>query len=270
MKRGAGEETGQEDKEAPGGGKRTFLRRALAPARAALLSCALCLLAAAGCASSKPNVDRSLMAEGGGARRNEGVHERYLVHCPDVLDITVAGRADLSGQYAVGPDGRLNLGALGAPRVEGYTPPQIGELLAEALRLRPGQIAVRVADFNSQLVYLFGEVNGLQRAVAYRGQETVLDLLQRVGGITPGAAPDDVYVVRSRIAEGQRPEVFHVDLRAIVMEHDQKTNLRLQPFDQVHVGQTRRARWAKCVPPWLRPLFQALCACLPAPSREHR
>ena len=44
----------------------------------------------------------------------------------------------------------------------------------------------------------------------------MLDLLQRVGGIAPGAAPQDVYVVRSHLGEG-RPEVFHVDLDAIVL-----------------------------------------------------
>ena len=72
------------------------------------------------------------------------------------------------------------------------------------------------------------------------------------------AAPDDVYVIRTRIAEGHRPEVFRVDLHAIVLKHDQHTNLRLQPFDQIHVGETRQALVERCIPPCLRPLHQSL------------
>jgi protein involved in polysaccharide export with SLBB domain len=242
--------------------------RAAPGPRARLGVLALGLLAAAGCASGTPQVDRSLMAQRVPLDQTAAVADRYAIACPDVLAIEVASRPDLWGQYAVGADGRIYLGRAGTLRVEGHTPLEVEALLAERLELPRGHVAVRVAQYRSASIYLVGEVNGLQRAVEYRGQETVLDLLQRVGGITPGAAPDEVYVVRSRIAEGQRPEVFHVDLSAIVMRQDHRTNLRLEPFDQVHVGATRRARLLKCLPPWLRPFFRRLCHGLPTPPGE--
>jgi protein involved in polysaccharide export with SLBB domain len=120
-------------------------------------------------------------------------------------------------------------------------------------------VHVRIAEFRSQQLFLVGQVVGLQRAVPYQGPETVLELLQRAGGITPGASPEDVDVVRSRLAEGKQPEVFHVDLRAIVLRHDAQTNLRLQPFDQVFVGESEESCLGKCMPPWLRPLYEAVC-----------
>jgi protein involved in polysaccharide export with SLBB domain len=135
----------------------------------------------------------------------------------------------------------------------------MARVLAASLKLPPEAIRVRVVEFQSQQIYLFGEVIDLPRAVPYQGPETVLDLLQRVGGITPGAAPGDVQVVRTHISEGRPPEVFHVNLRAIVANQDQRTNVRLQPYDRVHVGQTRKACLEKCVPPWLRPAYQFLC-----------
>jgi protein involved in polysaccharide export with SLBB domain len=242
----------------------------LPPAFCLLLSAFCFLPFVGGCASSRPHVDKSLLEERGSAARNEGVAERYVIGCPDVLEVTVAGRPELAVRAAVGVDGRADLGTLGKPRVEGHTVPEIARALADYLGLPVEYVDVWVAEYRSQCLYLFGEVHGLQRSVEYRGQETVLDLLQRVGGITPGAAPDEVYVVRSRIAEGQRPAVFYVDLRAIVVGHDQRTNLRLQPFDQVHVGATRRARLVKCLPPWLRPLFYTLCGRLPTPHAEEK
>jgi protein involved in polysaccharide export with SLBB domain len=120
------------------------------------------------------------------------------------------------------------------------------------------QVSVSVASYASQEVLLFGEVPGLERAVAYRGPETVLDLLQRVGGLAPGAAPDEIQVVRTHVADGRPPEVFRVDLRAILYKHDMETNVRLEPFDQVHIGQSRTSRLGSCLPPLFRPVYDSL------------
>jgi polysaccharide biosynthesis/export protein len=198
------------------------------------------------------------MADKANSRRNDGVPESYLVGCPDVLEIAVVDRPQLTGRFTVGPDGRIEMERLGRPRVEGCTTAQVARLLADQTSVPLDRIQVRVADYESQEVYLFGQVTGLQRAVPYEGPETVLDLLQRTGGITPGAAPADVYVIRSRVSEGRRPEVFHVDLRAIVLKHDERSNVRVRPFDQIHVGETRQARVERSIPPWLRPLYQSV------------
>jgi protein involved in polysaccharide export with SLBB domain len=212
----------------------------------------------AGCAQTRPHVDQAVKADQGGVARNEGVAEQYLIRCPDVLQVTVDGLPDLPPRAAVGPDGRLDRDDLGQPRVEGQTTDEAALAVAAALAVPPGAVRLRVAEYNSQQVYLFGEVLGLHRAVAYQGPETVLDLLQRVGGITPEAAEGDIHVIRSHVAEGHDPEVFHIDLRAIAVTKDRSTSLRLRPFDQVYVGQTRRAVIDHCMPPWLRPAYEAV------------
>src|SRR5215204_3271669 len=45
----------------------------------------------------------------------------YTISCPDVVEIVVAGRSDCNGRFVISPEGRINLGALGEPRVEGET-----------------------------------------------------------------------------------------------------------------------------------------------------
>jgi polysaccharide biosynthesis/export protein len=216
----------------------------------------LCL--AAGCALGQPHLDRALQADLSAGAQPEGVAECYTVHYPDVLEIQVSGRPTLTGRKPVGLDGRLDLGD-GVPRpVEGRTVPDIARLVTEATGVAPGQVHVRVAEFNSQFVYLSGQGVGLQRAVAYQGPETVLDLLRRTGGLLPGAAPDEVYVIRPHIAEDRQPEVFHIKLHDIFAKKDVHSNLRLEPFDQVNIGETRQSSLEKCVPPCLRPVYTAL------------
>jgi protein involved in polysaccharide export with SLBB domain len=233
------------------------LSHLVASACVAFFSCFL----SAGCtyeAQQRADVEKHLMSDRDVTTRNRGVADNYQVGCPDILAIEVAGRSILKTRQMVGVDGRVDLGDHGKPRVEGRTPVQIAELIAGQVGVAPGCVKVQVAEYRSQQLFLFGQVVGWQRSVAYRGQETVADLLQRVGAITPGAGPQDVYVVRAHIAEGDRPEVFHVDLQAIVVNHDQKTNLRLLPNDQVYVGETRQARVERIIPPWFRPLYQAI------------
>ncbi len=221
-----------------------------------LLAAALGL--AAGCVSGRSRFEQALLAD-----RTPGAHggdaaSLYAVHCPDVLELNVVGRPEWDGRRRVGPDGFIRLGDAGPLRVGGLRPAEIAAAVARRAGAPAERVHVRVAEFNSQQVYLFGEVAGSQRAVPYQGPETVLDLLQRVGGLSPAAAPTDVQVVRAHVADGKTPEVFHVDLAAIVVKHDQQSNVRLLPFDQVYVGQSRRSTYAPAVPPWLRPLYNAL------------
>jgi protein involved in polysaccharide export with SLBB domain len=222
---------------------------------AALLGCAAL---ASGCITQRRHVKDGLMADLHSHQRHEGVVECYRVGCPDLLLVEAPAEARLGGRLQIAPDGRLDLGEHGNVRVDGRATTEVAQLIAEQLGVDDDSVKVVVAEYNSQHLLLFGEVFGWQRTVPYQGQETVLDVLQRVGGITPAAAPDSVYVVRSHVSDGQRPEVFHVDLNAIVLKKDYRTNIRVQPFDQIYVGETRQARFEKSLPLWLRPVLHTV------------
>jgi polysaccharide biosynthesis/export protein len=215
------------------------------------------LLHAPGCAKDRNAIERNLIAQPP-AQGKEGVLERYRVGCPDAIEMVVGQRPEFSGRYEIGADGKIELGEYGRLLVEGRTLAEIAHAVASETGASAESVAVRVAEFRSQHLLLFGEVIGWQRSVSYRGQETVLELLQRVGGITAGAEPRDVYVVRPHLGEAKRPEVFHVDLNAIVMQSDHRTNIRVLPFDQVYVGETRRAQIERAIPPWLRLPFETV------------
>jgi protein involved in polysaccharide export with SLBB domain len=203
-----------------------------------------------------PGLDRALLADRDPAAHRGDLTSHYIIHCPDVLTFEVEGRPDCAGERVVGSDGRVRLLPDVAMRVDGLTVPQVEAVASSRLNVPPERVHLTISAYNSQQVYLFGEVSGLQQAVPYRGPETVLELLQRAGGVTSGAAPRDVQVVRAHVADGKAPEVFQVDLAAIVLQHDQGSNLTLEPFDKVYIGQTRQCKLSKCLPPWLRALYE--------------
>jgi protein involved in polysaccharide export with SLBB domain len=200
-------------------------------------------------------MDRALLADRNPASHRTDLMSHYVVRCPDVVSIHVDGRPACSGDRTIEPDGRVHIDEKTALRIDGMTAPEAARSVADLLRVEPMRVTVNVTEYRSQHLYVFGEANGLEQAVAYRGPETVLDLLQRVGGITTGAAPRDVQVVRSHVADGKAPEVFQVDLADIVLGREQRTNITLQPYDKVYIGQTQRCKLSKCLPPWARSMF---------------
>jgi protein involved in polysaccharide export with SLBB domain len=216
------------------------------------------LVLAAGCACSGDRADQLLQQKAMSFPASP-IAKYYQVHCPDEVMIQAAGPHPWQGQCPIGPDGRIVLGPHGMIRVDGMTPPEIAAHVADTLIVPADKVHVEVTAHRSQQIYIFGEVAGVQRAVPYRGPETVVELLQRVGGVTPGAAPGDIQVVRSHVADGKPPEVFNVDLNAILLQNHPEGNIHIYPFDQVYIGQSKRCCLAKNMPPWLRPVFEQVC-----------
>jgi polysaccharide biosynthesis/export protein len=218
----------------------------------------LLLLCLAGCVAARSQIQRDLSTGPGTTPRAPSAGEAYGVACPDVLEIQVQDRPGLCGRRRVGPDGRIDLEELGRLRVEGQPTGEIARRLARVTGLPEDAVRVQVAEYNSRHVYLAGPSAGLRHVVDYRGPENVVDLLRRVGGISPGAAPDEVFLVRAHAGEDKRPEVFRINLRAILLQQDPRTDVVVQPLDRIYIGEKRTFSFEKCIPPWLRPIYETL------------
>jgi polysaccharide biosynthesis/export protein len=181
----------------------------------------------------------------------EQTKSAYTVACPDTLELVIESHPELAGQTPIRPDGTISLGSIGRLRVEGFTTAEIENRMASVLGMSQSSVQVRIVEFASRQVFLCGPEDGRERATPYLGPEPVVDLLRRTGGLSRQAEPRDVHVVRANVAAGRRPEVFDVNLQAILTGGDASTNIIVQPYDQVYVGETARASWAKCLPPWM-------------------
>jgi polysaccharide export outer membrane protein len=121
----------------------------------------------------------------------------YRLGPGDVLDVTVFDEPDMSRRYTLRPDGGFEFPLVGAVEAAGLTPKDVEELLRHKLGegfLTSPQVSVRVLEFNSQQVFVMGEV-GTPGAMALKGRLTVLEALSRAGGLARTAG-DDVSVLR--------------------------------------------------------------------------
>ena len=195
--------------------------------------------------------------------REQVPEQSYRIAFGDVVEIVVPGMPECSGVFPITVEGRVEIKALGNPRVDGDSLRALSRRIGDLCDLRPGEVRCRVVEYRSRFVYVYGPVNGPERAVAYRGPENVVSLLRRIGGVQPGAKLDEVHVIRSNMVSGKPPELFDVDLEAILIRGEPESTVVLQPFDTIYIGELRRARLGKALPHWMRPAYRGFCGVFP-------
>src|SRR5947209_4085314 len=80
-------------------------------------------LALGGCAAPRPYATPPLVAHAPGSP--------YIVACPDVLDLIVGPRPNVSGRVEIGPDGAISLGASDRLRVDGLSADGVADRVAD-------------------------------------------------------------------------------------------------------------------------------------------
>lgn len=214
------------------------------------------LLLSAGCAWHRAAIEKALRApEAPGLARDLG--PRYLVYYPDALQVRVASRPDCCGERQVSLDGSIALAAGAEVSAAGQPVTAIARDIARQLRVDEREVSVQVSRHLSQQVFLVGPNGAIHKALPYRGPETVVEFLRRAGGL-PGADLRKVRVVRSHVADGGPPEVFEVDLYAILIKQETRTNVRLAPSDRIQVGTAPPEQMCTWLPRWLRPAWRKM------------
>lgn len=161
---------------------------------------------------------------------------------PKVTNVAVAegrGVQLIRGQHLVRPDGTVTLGSYGSVIVAGHTLSEAKALIEEHLKkyLESAEIVINVIGYNSKVYYVifdFG-ANGQQVVrLPVTGNDTVLDAISQVNGLTAVSDPKHVSVARSS-GEGEEDQVLPVDWKALTTRGRSETNYQLMPGDRLFV-----------------------------------
>ncbi len=149
------------------------------------------------------------------------------------------GVQPVRGPHLVRPDGHVSLGGYGSVRVVGLTLTQakaaIEAKLSETL-LNPA-VAVDVQGYNSKSYYVifdFGGAGQQIRQLPVTGNETVLDAMAQMNGLSVVSDPARMFVARSTVP-GEPEQILPVDWQAVTQRGRAGTNFRLIPGDRVYV-----------------------------------
>lgn len=209
----------------------------------------------AGCALHRHKLDETLDRVTSGAVHQEAVRASYRIDSPDRLQITASTPDPWSIEQTVTINGSVKIPSAGSVEVVDATPAEAGKRIARKLGVSPDLVDVQVLDYRSRKLFVHGEVVGLQKVIPYQGPETVLEVIKRAGGITSGAAPGEIQLVRAHIADGKSPEVFEINLQEILVQRKPESNIIVEPFDQIYIAQSRSCVVSKCMPPIVKPFW---------------
>jgi polysaccharide biosynthesis/export protein len=163
---------------------------------------------------------------------------QYIIGPGDQLNVFVWRNPELSVTVPVRPDGRLSLPLVEDVVAIGKTPTQLARDLEQRLAKYVKDPVVTViaqgfvGPFTEQ-VRVVGEASQ-PRAVPYRADMTVLDLMIAVGGMTRYAAGNDTVLIRT---VDRRQQSYTVHLNDLLNDGDVNSNVALQPGDILIIPQ---------------------------------
>jgi polysaccharide biosynthesis/export protein len=157
--------------------------------------------------------------------------EFYVIGAGDSIGIQVWKEPTLSGNVTVRPDGYITLPLLNEVQVVGLTTGQLRRLLEQKYKefTTDPFVTISVGGIASAEVFLIGPGTGKNGAFPLRGNETIMQLLTRSGGLGIFADRSNIRIVRR---EGPKITEYIVDYDAII-KGDLKQDLLLRPGDRI-------------------------------------
>ena len=158
--------------------------------------------------------------------------EFYVIGAGDTLNINVWKEPTLSGTVKVRPDGYITLPLINEVQVAGQTTTNLRKTLEDKYKefTTDPFVTIRVEAIASSEVFLVGQV-GKPGAFPLSGNETLLQLLTRAGGLGIFADRSNIRVVRR---DGSKLTEYTVDYDAII-KGDLKQDVLLRPGDRIIV-----------------------------------
>ncbi len=150
----------------------------------------------------------------------------------DVIEVRVFREVDLSGEYEVEADGSINFPLVGSVAVAGLSPTEASTAIEAKLEegfLRDASVTIRVLEYNSRQIHVFGEVQQ-PGSYPYADGMSIIQAIALAGGLTENHAANRTTVTRT---EGGDQVVVQVPFGDI--SQGRAVNVPLHPEDVVVV-----------------------------------
>jgi len=183
-----------------------------------------------GCSKSLRVREYNISSNGAGSvAQNE---QFYVIGGGDRLAVLLWQEESLSGSVTVRPDGFITLPLINDVKAVGMPPAELRNVLEQKYKefLTNPLVTIRIENIISSQVYLIGQIKN-PGVYPFTGNDTVLQLVTRAGGLTIFAKRADLRVVRRN---GKKVTEYIVDYDAI-LKGDFAQDIMLRPGDRIIV-----------------------------------
>ncbi len=184
---------------------------------------------------------------------NQIQQDYYLIGPGDILSLTLFDAPEFSGEYSVLNDGTIQLPLIGIINVNNISIMEASLIIKEKYRdqlLRP-ELHLAVKTQRPIQVSLIGEIErpgiySLTRSeksllaggpqISNNGLPTIVDAIQKAGGITQNANLSNVIIRRRLPGLGNEYKITSINLADLIFEGDHSQNLYLFDGDVIRLN----------------------------------
>lgn len=181
----------------------------------------------------------------------------YTLGATDVLEIAVMRHPEVSGQFVINNEGNIQYEFVGDLKVDGLTKDEIRKLLAEKLSdyIIDPEITVKIAGYNSKIIYVVGEVGRPGKIYMQGDTMTVHEALVEAGLPLLSAKTNAGRVITP--STSGTPLIRKVNVEKLLYHGDLRENLVMQPGDTLYVPPTFLAKTMRVIQPVAAPIGTA-------------
>jgi polysaccharide export outer membrane protein len=168
---------------------------------------------------------------------DEVAQDDYILGIDDIVKITTENHPEWSGDFTVGPNGKITIPSLGEISAYGMTKDELAKTLSADMQkyINNPVVVVRISKYASEAVYVLGEVNKPGRYSTDGKKLRIRDVIVNAGLTTKNAAICRTFVIS---ASRNRPKKQVVNLDRVLNHGDLKRNIEIKPGDVVYVPET--------------------------------
>ena len=157
---------------------------------------------------------------------------QYTIGPGDELSVFVWGNSDLSTTVKVKPDGFLTTPLVEDLKASGKTSSQLAREMESKLKrfIKNPKVTITITSFVGQYaeqIRVIGEA-AAPKALAYRENMTLLDVIIAVGGLTEFASGNNTTLIRNK---GGEKIQYSVRLDDLIKDGDMSANVVMMPGD---------------------------------------
>lgn len=185
----------------------------------------------------------------------QGSH--YSLGETDIVEIQILRHPEVSGQYMINNEGNIQYEFVGDIHAEGKTKDEVKEILVQRLSefIIAPEVTVKIAAYNSKIVYVIGEV-GSPGKIFMRGDTmTVREALVQAGLPLLSAKTAHSRVITP--SDDGTPEERRVNIHKLLYKGDLRENLVMKPGDTLYVPATFLAKTMRVLQPIAAPIGTA-------------
>jgi len=182
---------------------------------------------------------------------------KYTLGVDDVISIAVTRHPEVSGQFQINNEGKIQYGFVGDVLISGLKKKEVEELLTDILSkyiIEP-EVLIIITGFNSKIVYVIGEV-GRPGKIAMRGDTITIReaLVQAALPQLSAKAKKSLLITPS---DDGHPKHTKVNVYDLLYKGDLRENLVMKPGDVLYIPPTFLTKTMRAIQPVSAPIGAA-------------